>query len=231
MNCQNCDAVVAADAEQCEKCGARLLLKRRVIFGAPSAAEFRLTSEAAPVEIDEPAKEDPEWQFPAPTELPEVVAPALTPSAAAPAPQYGGFFRRLGAFAIDWLMIGMFATLMALMAWIGYKVGLAAHGRMFSYDKARPLVVMLVFGWLLLATAYFVMFHGMEGKTIGKWLFGLRVVSAERRTISSRRALLRWIGSMGFGCATFGLSFLWILWSSEKRGWHDFLARTWVIRD
>ena len=51
-----------------------------------------------------------------------------------------------------------------------------------------------------------------------------------RRPITYRRALFRWIGSIGLGGASLGLAFLWILWQREKRGWHDFLARTWVIR-
>ena len=92
-------------------------------------------------------------------------------------------------------------------------------------------MVLLTVGWMILAAAYFVVFHGMEGKTIGKWLFGLRVVGLAKQPISYRRALLRWVGTLGLGCATIGLSLLWILWSGEKRAWHDFLAGTWVIRD
>ena len=25
--------------------------------------------------------------------------------------------------------------------------------------------------------------------------------------------------------------FLWVLWQGEKRGWHDFVARTWVVHE
>jgi uncharacterized RDD family membrane protein YckC len=230
MNCQNCQAAVPTDAEHCEKCGARLL-HRRVIFGAPRAEEFRLTPEAESIEVDDPVTENADWQFPARSERSAVVAPAQAPDEMSRQLRYGGFFRRLGAFAIDFVTIFLFATLMAVMALIGYKVGLAAHGRSISWNNAPPLMVLLTFGWSFLATVYFVVFHGMEGKTIGKWLFGLRVVGSDNQAISYPRALLRWIGSLGFGGATIGLSFLWILWSPEKRGWHDLVARTWVIRD
>jgi len=80
-----------------------------------------------------------------------------------------------------------------------------------------------------LATVYFVLFHGMDGKTIGKWFLSLRVVGAERERIGYRRACLRWIGSLAF--APLLLGFLWVLLSREKRAWHDYLARTWVIRE
>lgn len=227
MNCQNCQAEVPADAERCEKCGAKLLM-RRVILGLPRNQEFTLTAEAEPSEIDQPVDSD-DWQFTARSE--PRAALAEPPREAVPEIRYGGFFRRLGAFTIDALTILLLSALMGVMAYIGYKVGLAAHGRFVSWDNAPPLMVLLTVGWMLLAAAYFVVFHSMDGKTIGKWLLGLRVVGLARQPISYRRALLRWVATLGLGCASIGLSFLWVLWSGEKRAWHDFLARTWVIRD
>lgn len=227
MNCQNCEAPVAPNAERCEKCGAKLL-SRRVIFGAPRNEEFTLTAEEEPVELDQPVGGE-EWRFPVPS---AATAPSLQPALeAVERLTYGGFLRRLGAFSIDLTTIFLLCALMAVMAYVGYKVGLTAHGRIVSLDNAMPLLVILTFSWLFMATAYFVLFHGMEGKTVGKWLFGLRVVGAGRQSITYRRALQRWIAWLGFGCATLGLSFLWITWSHEKRAWHDYLARTWVIRE
>jgi len=69
----------------------------------------------------------------------------------------------------------------------------------------------------------------MEGKTVGKWMFGLRVVGPNQEPITYSRALLRWIAT--WVSALFGLGFLWVLFSREKRGWHDLLAGTWVIRE
>jgi uncharacterized RDD family membrane protein YckC len=227
MNCQNCEAPVPADADHCEKCGAKLL-SRRVIFGAPRREEFTLTAEEEPIDLDQPAEEEA-WRFPAQSEK---AAPGMQPAREAVVDfAYGGFLRRLGAFGVDLATILLLCALMGAMAYVGYKVGLTAHGRFVSLENAMPLVVLLTFGWFLLTTAYFVLFHGLEGKTVGKWLFGLRVVGEERQPISYRRALLRWIAWLGFGCTSLGLSFLWILWNREKRAWHDFLARTWVVRE
>jgi uncharacterized RDD family membrane protein YckC len=206
------------------------LLNRKVVLGLPRNEEFTLTAEAEPSEADEPGEPAAahDWQFPA-----QVEAPLATPvkaDAAAAEIVYGGFFRRFGAIFIDAVSILLLSALLGVMAYIGYKVGLAAHGRSVSWDNAMPLIGFLTVGWIVLATVYFVLFHGMQGQTVGKWLLGLRVVDAAQQSISYRRALLRWIGMIGLGCASLGLSLCWVFWSGEKRAWHDFLARTWVIR-
>ena len=237
MNCQNCDAPVLASDERCERCGAKLL--HRVILGAPKAENFTLTAEEPAREVDEP--EEPatpqEWDF-GPragaadhTDVPPEGRVFVPEVEAAPVPRWGGFFRRVGAFLLDLVVIGLLCALMGSMVYVGYKVGLSAHDRQLSWNTAAPLMSYLTFAWAGLVAVYFVVFHGSEGKTIGKWLLGLRVVGVEQRPISYRRALLRLIGTIGLGGASLGLAFLWILWQREKRGWHDFLARTWVIRD
>lgn len=230
MKCQNCETEVPEEAERCERCGAKLL-HRRVVLGSPRIEEFALSSETES-EVIEDAVVSEDWQFPARTDA--LVAPALDLTAPAPDTKqvtlYGGFFRRLMACVFDLLTIFLLCTLMGMMAYIGYKVGLAAHGRSVSMDNASPLIFFLGAGCLILTTVYFVLFHGLGGQTPGKWILGLRVVGPAQEPISGRRALLRWIGLIGFAGISVGLSCVWILWSGEKRAWHDYLAGTWVIR-
>ena len=222
MKCQNCEALVLASDEYCTKCGAKLL-HRRVFPGAPKPEEFTLTQEEPSAEFETQTEQD-DWRIESPQRIEWPSEPIVDV-------RWGGFFRRAGACLIDLVVIILLFTLMGLMAYIGYKVGLAAHDRLISWSNAAPLMTYLSFAWVGLTTAYFVVFHGMEGQTIGKWLLGLRVVGEGRARLTHRRALLRWIGAVGFGFVSFGLSFLWILWQPEKRGWHDYLAHTWVIRD
>ncbi len=229
MKCQNCDAPVLSSDERCQSCGAKLL-HHRVVLGVPKAEEFTLTPEEPAIELEEPAETD-NGDFPARAEIePEAAAVSIQSEPIAEI-RWGGFFRRAGAFLVDVVMIVLLSALMGVMAYIGYRVGLSAHSRIISWNNAAPLMSFLTLAWIGLATTYFVVFHGMEGRTIGKWLFGLRVVGAGLTPISYRRALLRWCGAVGLGVASLGLAFLWILWQREKRGWHDFLARTWVIRE
>ncbi|HKY08057.1 MAG TPA: RDD family protein [Candidatus Binatia bacterium] len=202
-------------------------------MGVPKAENFVLTAEEPFPDFEEPEELAPNrgWESSRDADENRHFSGPLTESEVAEETQWGGFFRRAGAFLVDILAIMLFSVVMGLMAYVGYKVGLSAHDRVMSWQNAGPLVSFLTLACTALTTLYFVLFHGMDGKTIGKWLFGLRVVGVDRRPISYRRALLRWVGTIGLGGASLGLAFLWILWQREKRGWHDLLARTWVVRE
>lgn len=143
--------------------------------------------------------------------------------------RWGGFLRRACAFSVDLLVLLLFSFLLFYFAYVGYSVGLAAHHRSLSADNVGVFLRILLFAWFSLGTGYFVLFHGLAGKTVGKWLLGLRVVGARQGPITYSQALVRCVGALL--SALSGLGFLWILWSREKRGWHDLLAHTWVIRE
>ncbi len=77
--------------------------------------------------------------------------------------------------------------------------------------------------------AYFTIAIGWKGQTLGKLMLGLKVV----RTDGSRAGFLRaFIRSWGyFLCITsVGIGFLVIAWNDQKRGLHDFISNTKVIR-
>ncbi len=142
---------------------------------------------------------------------------------------WGGFIRRACAFAVDWAMILMLGIVMFLMSHIGYKVGLSAHGRSVTMENSSGLYFILTLASIVLSAAYFVIFHSLDGRTIGKWIFGLRVIGAENGDVTASQAFLRWLAAVGF--APILLGFLWVIWSREKRAWHDIIAQTWVIRE
>jgi len=250
MQCQNCEQPIEPTDEQCPHCGAKPL-HRRVYLGS-QREEFALTAEEEPYELGESLETG---------DLPiasEVSATRRYPQideqshAQSPEVRWGGFFRRACAFIVDLIIVLALASIMELLIYIGYKVGLSAHGRAVTWETVSRLFPLVVFGVIGLTTIYFVLFHGMEGKTIGKWLLGLKVVGKEQGTITFRRAFLRWVATVGFtplalgsarslaagdglgvaiiGFAPLALSFLWVLWSREKRAWHDYVAGTWVIR-
>jgi uncharacterized RDD family membrane protein YckC len=147
----------------------------------------------------------------------------------ATAVRWGGFFRRSWAFLVDIVVVGFFSLALVFLSALGYRVGLAAHRSSVSWESEQGLIGVLLGAWLLLVCGYFVVLHGLDGRTVGKWLFGLRVVGAERGRVTFGQALIRCL--VAALTAPLLLGHLWILWHREKRGWHDLLAGTWVIRE
>ena len=142
---------------------------------------------------------------------------------------WGGFFRRLYAFSVDLLVLSILSFALFYFVYTGYRVGLAAHQQTLSGESLDVFLFLCLVGWLCLVTGYFVLLHGMAGQTLGKWLLGLRIVGANQAPITYRQALVRWAGS--WIAALMGAGLLWILFHPQKRGWHDLLAGTWVIRE
>ncbi len=172
------------------------------MFGS-KREEFALTPDEEPFEPGDSAEAE-DWQFPRERRAEPAQRPAEAASSSITEIRWGGFFRRALAFLVDVAMIVLLVSIMGSLSYIGYKVGLSAYGRSINLQNSTPLFVFLTFAWVGLATVYFVVFHGMEGKTIGKWLLGLRVVGAERRVITYRQAFLRSLGTAVFGRA-FGI--------------------------
>ena len=143
--------------------------------------------------------------------------------------RWGGCLRRVWAFLIDAVVLWALSLLLFYLGYVGYKIGLAASGNRFTLDDFMAFLRISIWSWLFLTGGYFVLLHGMDGRTVGKWLLGLRVVAAERVPVTYGQALIRWLGCLP--SAFFGLGFLWILLNRERRGWPDLLAGTWVIRE
>jgi uncharacterized RDD family membrane protein YckC len=223
MQCPVCATVVIAHARNCEACGTKFA-SRRVLFGA-HRSEFSLTPEEEGWETGDDGRVETSPLSARENQDERLVVDEGTTDVV----QWGGFLRRAFAFVIDLGIVCLICAILLLLSFIGYKVGLAAHGRSVSAENSPGLLAFLVCGWTFLMTSYFVIFHGMEGQTVGKWLLGLRVTGKHGASLSYKRALLRWLSELFL--APFVISILWIIWSREKRGWHDYLAGTWVVRE
>jgi uncharacterized RDD family membrane protein YckC len=68
----------------------------------------------------------------------------------------------------------------------------------------------------------------ISGFTPGKALLGLRVVRTDGRPVNLGRAVLRLIAYLIAALPLF-LGFIWILFDNRRQGWHDKIARTYVI--
>lgn len=132
-----------------------------------------------------------------------------------------GFFRRLTAFAIDWLFLSIISDILEFAFRLGSGTRSAA-----GYMSAD----MAVFFSTLLFILYFTLFTGDSGQTLGKMALGIRVRRIEGSPVGYRCALLRTLGYIvSFFFGTF-LGFLWALWDKNNQTWHDKIAGTIVIR-
>ena len=93
-------------------------------------------------------------------------------------------------------------------------------------------------GWLInnavqagILAAYFLGLWMYMGSTPGKKLFGLMMVDRATLRPASKLKLLARFGGYALSALGGTLGFLWIGFNKEKRGWHDMLAGTLVIKD
>ena len=120
-----------------------------------------------------------------------------------------GFGERLVAYIIDAVALGFVSTVLFVI------MGGAPASRLLGF----------AFGLL-----YTIGFWSAGGATPGKMLMKLQIVRADGGgEIDVGTALLRYLGYFISGIAL-GLGFLSIIWDAEKRGWHDKIAGTRVIR-
>jgi uncharacterized RDD family membrane protein YckC len=179
------------------------------------------------------------------TEQQPVAAPTISPafgargaahSGPAFAP-YAGFVSRAMAMVIDLLIIaGIVVTGGTAFNFFWNTSGITwVIGRLTArFLWLQPVVVFLnsatfiLIVILALAFLYFTFFYSLGGATIGKYVMGLRVVTADGRRLHPRRAALRTLAYSVSSLALY-LGFLAVLADDRRRGWHDRIARTAVV--
>lgn len=91
-------------------------------------------------------------------------------------------------------------------------------------------VVAMALVGVVLAAGYFLFFWSLSGQTLGKLLTGGRVVDGRGHgALGFTRAVLRLLGAC-LSAAPLGAGFLGLWTDSERRGWHDRIAGTKVVR-
>ncbi len=137
------------------------------------------------------------------------------------------FSNRAAAWVLDTVLIIMFQTgLKALFIYItgldtlseftivNWMTGIIALGLALLYFPAP----FLYYGWC----------WSRYGQSVGKWAFGIRVVTQEEKCPSFLRAGLR--GTLGYLVSgiPLGVGFLWAAFDFRSETWHDKIFRTCV---
>ena len=132
-----------------------------------------------------------------------------------------GFASRALAISIDTalLTIGIGVSAWVIRSFADLLLGPRAPASMPRCSSGlTPLIVLL----------YFSIFVDVTGRTPGKWLLGLQVVSSDGADLRLGRSVLRVLGYV-VSLLPLGAGFLWVLGDDERRGWHDHIAGTQVI--
>ena len=127
--------------------------------------------------------------------------------------------------------MGMYAT-MTQMQMGGFPSDDPAYMQQFMAESMALQQRMMMYSALLnlVAILYYVVPTAISGKTIGKKVCGIRVVS-ERGKVGFLRAILRETVGKWISAIILGIGFLMVAFHKEKRGLHDLIAGTWVIKD
>lgn len=150
---------------------------------------------------------------------------------------YAGFVSRALAMVIDLLIIGavllaggIAADFFVRTSGIGQLLRLLAGElpwitplRIFLVSTSFELIVAIVFGY-----CYFAFFYLFGGATIGKYLLGLRVVSADGGRLAPTQAAFR-VFAYALSAFALYLGFLAVLVDDQRRGWHDRLSNSAVV--
>ena len=249
MKCKRCRSTVPDSSDYCPNCGQDLSSLRQLlrdfydedpITVDPRRAEPKVLDEAEKGEPHPGAEEIRAVAAPIPDFEPEISLEEAIPEEEPEEEEEkastwdralrGGFWLRCMAFATDQVILLLLLAIFVVLGFLSLAMG-AAAGREIPFLRQLRIVIPVILPlWLVLKLAYFTFFHGTWGKTIGKMIFGLRVVRPDGQPLTYSRALVRTLGYFLSAIPLF-LGFLWVGFSPGKRAWHDALADTLVARE
>jgi uncharacterized RDD family membrane protein YckC len=141
---------------------------------------------------------------------------------AEPAVDYAGFWARAGALVIDWLVVTGFAA--AVLVTFGFWMGLTGIGDEDTV-VAIGFLASLLFAWLYFAISE----SSAKQAILGKRAVGIAVTDLAGRRISfgraTARSFARWLNNV-----LLGIGYVKAAFTSQKRGLHDYVAGTLVVR-
>jgi len=176
-----------------------------------SAGEHNLQRSSQPPPIRRPAS--------------AAAAPAVAPVARAGDRRFAGFWIRVGAWLVDSVILGIVSV--ALTFAVGIAVG--ALGSQAPWLQIYLVPITAAVGFLLPAF-YILIGWARYGKTLGKKVCGLRIVRENGAPLGFGGALIRMLGYM-LSSLIFGIGFLMVAFTDRKRGLHDMVAGTVVVRE
>jgi uncharacterized RDD family membrane protein YckC len=147
---------------------------------------------------------------------------------------YAGFWKRVVAYSVDSIPI-FIITFLIFYFFLGFDQTLkdyrdsdrSPEARIEFYSERNKVRDTSLIFWLVYCTILEA--SALKG-TFGKRLLRISVVDKKGDKISFYRSLSRNSSKMLSAIPLF-LGFFWVAFTKEKKGWHDMIAKTYVIKD
>ena len=134
--------------------------------------------------------------------------------------RYGGFWMRFWAYLVDIIVIGSIVRLLINPIFRILDISLT------SEDLFAPITIVTS----IIFYTYFVLMTKFFGQTVGKMIFGLRVIHLEGKKLDWSTVLFReWIGRF----ISVSLTVLYVVaaFTEKKQAIHDLFVSTTVIHE
>jgi uncharacterized RDD family membrane protein YckC len=131
--------------------------------------------------------------------------------------EVAGFGARFVAYFIDGIIISLMSSVVGFI----YAITPAS----FTITIASALLVVMIYGYQM----FFLL--AQEGQTLGKRAMKIKVIKTDGYSdITFSDAFLRQVVGFILCTMTFGIGFLVALLRKDRRGWHDLISDTVVVK-
>ena len=132
---------------------------------------------------------------------------------------YGGFWIRFVAYIIDFILLSIASGI------VGSVFGFNIFDPDPEHYSGTANGISVLISWL-----YFALLESSErGATVGKMALGLRVVTDQGQRLTFLNATGRYFAKF-ISAIILGIGFLMIAFTDRKRGLHDMIAGTLVVK-
>jgi len=145
---------------------------------------------------------------------------------------FAGFGLRLGAYLIDIIPIIILLNIFIYLAFgftpfhyrdsvIDFDQEFEASLSIQSMVRYLSFIVWIIYCSIMEASSY-------EG-TFGKKIVGIKVIDDDENPLTIGKSITR---NMAKIISYIGLilGFIWVLFDKKRRGWHDMIAKTYVVK-
>ena len=143
---------------------------------------------------------------------------------------YGGFWKRLAAYILDWIILTIISILVLLV--FSASFGALLGGETFEEGNEMALLGLTVGADLITLLIAWLYYAGMESSskqaTFGKLALGMKVTRLNGERISFLRASARFFSKI-LSVLLFFIGFIMIAFTEKKQGLHDMISGVVIV--